>query len=327
MGNVFIGLDIAKLKIDVALLINGKYKTKVIKNNKSGFEDLIIFLSKFVESAQIHACCEATNVYWEPIAYWLSENHPEIKMAVVNPMQIANYSKVVLSRTKTDITDAKLIADFCQKQQPESWQPDCNDVRLLQSLTRDIDVLIGMRTKEHNRLQVAHSALKEKIQHHIDFINGQIDDARQQVLNLILNNQHLAETYSILQSIPGFGSQSVPVLLTLLANPDKFKSRSQITAFVGLSPAERQSGKSVRGRTSISKIGRSEIRKALYMPALVAYSRIKIYRPYVERLKAAGKHPKVIIVALMRKLLLIAYSCVKNRCKFDKNFYAGVDAP
>uniref|UniRef100_A0AAU8B4R5 Transposase n=1 Tax=Dulem virus 54 TaxID=3145765 RepID=A0AAU8B4R5_9VIRU len=322
---LYVGLDIAKKKIDVAVFIGDKVKTKVIDNNESGYRNLIIFLHKF-DSEGIAICCEATNIYWEGVAYWLAEHHPDIKLSVVNPLQIAHYSKAVLARTKTDVMDAKIIADYCKRQQPPQWQPENIALRKLQALNRHIEALINMRTKEQNRYQVVHANLKDRIGLHIEYLNQEIAQAREEVENLIKQHSDLKEVADILHSIPGLGKNSINCLLPLLANAHRFKNRAQLTAFVGLSPAENQSGSSVKGRTSISKIGRSDIRKALYMPALVAYSRTKIYRPFVERQRAAGKHPKVIIVALMRKLLLIAFACVQKRHRFDEKFYKGVDA-
>lgn len=318
----FIGLDIGKNKIDIALKIDGKIKTKVIENTQSGFQNLIFFIQKHTK-LQIHICCEATGQYWEALAYWLAENYPEVKLSVVNPVQIAHYIKVIMMRTKTDVTDAKAIADYCQKMQPKAWQPEDPTIRKLKALSRQINALNGIRTQEKNRAQVADKTIQTAITAHIAFIDKQIQEAKAEIAELIENNEELKQKEKIIKSIPAIGNSSAPVLLALLADISKFPTKNQLTAFVGLSPKQKQSGSSVNGKTRISKIGSAEVRKALYMPAVVAYSRVKTYHTFVKRLQEKGKAPKVIIVALMRKLLLLAYTLLKKNELFNTKDYKG----
>src|SRR6201999_705333 len=118
-------------------------------------------------------------------------------------------------------------------------------------------------------------------------------------------------------SVPGLGESTIPWLLAYLGDGTRFETTKRASAFVGVCPKPRESGTSVRSKARIAKSGHADLRHALYMPAVVAYSRCKAFAPFVQRLKAAGKPPKVIIVALMRKLVCIAQAILKSGKKFD----------
>lgn len=109
-------------------------------------------------------------------------------------------------------------------------------------------------------------------------------------------------------------------LLTVLAEQDRFENQRQFTAYLGLDPKQFKSGTSVKGRERISKVGSSRLRTALYMPAMHAY-RSRTFAPFVSRLQANGKRPKQIIVALMRKLAVIAYNLIKTGKDFEPERY------
>jgi len=122
-----LGIDVAKAKLDIALLLpDGQFRSEVIPNTPEGFEQLADWL-KHNGAAQVHACMEATGIYWEAVAVFLAEKDHAV--SVVNPAQIKAFGSVVLSRTKTDKKDARLIARFCAKQQPPHWEPQCLSLR------------------------------------------------------------------------------------------------------------------------------------------------------------------------------------------------------
>ena len=100
---------------------------------------------------------------------------------------------------------------------------------------------------------------------------------------------------------------------TLLATLplERLPGPRQVAAYVGLCPRERSSGSSVRGRSRTGPLGPAHLRKALYMPALVAMRVNPTLRAFADRLRRAGKRPKVIVVAVMRKLLLLAWAILR----------------
>jgi transposase len=101
---------------------------------------------------------------------------------------------------------------------------------------------------------------------------------------------------------------------------DRFESAKAVAAFAGLSPRERRSGTSVHGRPRLCKTGNARIRKALYMPAMVALRCNPILRVFAERLVAAAKHKRLIIGAVMRKLLVIAFGILRSGVQFNANY-------
>ena len=115
------------------------------------------------------------------------------------------------------------------------------------------------------------------------------------------------------------GEQATAVLLSTYKRHE-FKNAKQFTAYLGLDPRKYQSGTSVNGKSTISKIGSSEIRKSLYMPAVVAY-RCNAFPEFVGRLKNKGKHIKLILIAIMRKLAVIAFTLLQNGQDFQVERY------
>lgn len=315
---VALGLDISKDKIDCALLLNGKFKTRVIANTPKGFASLAEWLQKHALT-QVHACCEATGTYWEAVAEWLVDHgHP---ISVINPAQIHAYAQCKLQRGKTDDQDARLIAEFCQQERPAPWQAPPPAERKLLALVRDLQVLQDMHQAESNRLAVAHDSVRPRIQRHLEWLKQEIERLQKDIDQHIDQNPDLKKRRALLDSIPGVGERTGPWLLAFLGDGRRFRSGKQAAAYTGLSPRLWQSGSSVRGKTRISKVGHSDLRRALYMPGVVCYSRVAAYQPFVQRLRVAGKAPKAIIVALMRKLVTIAQAVLRAGVPFDEESY------
>jgi transposase len=306
-----IGVDIAKAKFDVAALVNGKYKTKVFDNAPSGFAAFLAWLQSFTEP---HICLEATGSYGEALSYYLADHG--IRLSVVNPARVAAFAKTELARTKTDKGDAKLIARFCQLHQPVPWQPLPKALRELQALVRRLDNLLEMQQMERNRLEVADPTVHASLHAVLEALNKQIQATQQQIRQHIDNDPDLRQRRDLLDSIPGIGAATIPVLLAALGDPARFDGAKQCAAFAGLTPAERQSGK-YKGQTRLAKTGDALLRKALYMPALVAWRHNPLIKTFCERLKARGKNGKAIVCAAMRKLLHIVFGVLKSRQPFD----------
>ena len=118
------------------------------------------------------------------------------------------------------------------------------------------------------------------------------------------------------------GDNAANSLLAVLSRNQRFQSAAQFVAYLGLDPKIRQSGTSVNGKAGISKVGNTQLRTALFIPAMHAY-RSETFKTFTTRLKANGKRPKQIIVALMRKLAIIAYHLIKTGKDFERERYTG----
>lgn len=313
-----LGIDVAKAKLDCALRMpNGKYRNKVVDNNLKGFDELREWLMK--QTAQrtltMPMCLEATGVYWEDVAIYLAAQG--LVVSVINPAQIKAFGASRMVRTKTDKVDAQLIAEFCFERRPEPWLPPTLAEQTLRAMVLRLEALQAMRTQESNRLDVARDALKTGIEKHIDWLDTEIKALIVLIRDHINDDPDLKSKQDILVSIPGVGERTTAILLSYYANLDRFKSARQAVAFAGLDPRQHESGSSVKGKPRMSKIGHAFLRKALYMPAMVTLYKTAWGKLFRQRLAASGKPPKLIIGAMMRKLVHVAFGVLKSGKTFD----------
>ena len=263
---------------------------------------------------------EATGIYWEAVAEHLAAR-PETTVSVVNPAQIKAFGASRMVRTKTDKVDAKLIAQFCAERTPEPWQAPTPAERTLRALVLRLDALQAMRTQESNRLEVARESVAEGIAKHLTWLDDEIARLSKAIRDHIDNDPTLKDKHRLLDSIPGLGERTTAVLLAFLAEPARFENARQVAAFAGLDPRQHESGSSVRGKPRLSKVGHSFLRKALYMPAMVALYRTDWGKVFRERLASQGKPPMLIIGAMMRKLVQVSYGVLKSGQTFQPELH------
>ena len=317
MSVFVLGIDIAKQKFDAALLVDRKTKHKSCKNSAEGFETLMLWLAK--QGVQkVHACLEATGSYGDDLAVYLHEAGHIV--SIVNPARIKGFAQSELIRTKTDKVDAALIARFCLTMKPDAWTPPPPEIRSLRALVRRVDSLIDMRSQEKNRISTAHESVLFLIKEHIAYLDREIEKIRRQIADLIGRNPHLKERAELLNSIPSLGKATIPRLLAELDELEKFDHVRKMVAFIGLAPKETLSGSSIKGKSRLCKIGNARLRKALYMPALVSIQCNPVMISFYNRLKDKGKNGKVIVCAIMRKLVHVIFGVLKSGKKYDPNF-------
>lgn len=315
----WLGIDVAKDKLDCVLLApSGKRKHKVVANDEGGFAELDGWLTKQLPAEvgrkALHICMEATGIYWEAVATHCADGGYPV--SVVNPAQVKAHGTSRGVRTKTDKADAALIADYAQALKPATWQAPSPAERTLRAQVLRLDALVRMKTQEMNRLPVARAPVKDGIARHIDWLSGEIETLSGNIRHSIDNDPDLRKKSDLLDSIPGLGERTIAILLAFFAEPARYDNVRQLVAFVGLNPALHESGSSVRGKPRMSKVGNAFLRKALYMPALVALYRTTWGRIFRTRLTNAGKPPKLIIGAMMRKLLHVVYGVLKSQQPF-----------
>lgn len=317
MRTFHLGIDVAKAKLDCALRRpDGKLRSKVVANNLGGFKALIEWLGKQGAGAvTLHVCLEATGVYWEAVAEVLAAQG--MTVSVVNPAQIKAFGASRMVRTKTDKVDAQLIAGFCFERHPEPWQAPSPNEQALRAMVLRLEALQTMRTQESNRLEVAREAVKPGIAEHIEWLDKQIDALAKTIRDHINDDPDLKDKQALLDSIPGVGERTIATLLAFYANVERFGNARQAVAFAGLDPRQHESGSSVKGKPRLSKVGHAFLRKALYMPAMVTLYQTAWGKRFRERLAAAGKPPKLIIGAMMRKLVHVAFGVLKSGKMFN----------
>jgi len=265
----------------------------------------------------LHGCMEATSIYGNALARFLVA--AGYKVSIVNPSRPKAFGRSELSRTKTDRADAKVIARFCAALQPAPWIPPAIEVEQLQALVHRLDNLIAMQQQEQNRLATVDPILVESITAHIDFLNEQIVETKKRIRNHFDAHPALKAQRDLLTSIPGIAETTATVIIANFRDND-CGSADQLAAFAGLTPQEFSSGSSVHGKPRLSKIGNSRLRKALYMPAIVARRYNPFIRAFCDRLLTKGKSKMSVVGAAMHKLLRQAFGVLKSQKPFDPNF-------
>ena len=146
-----------------------------------------------------------------------------------------------------------------------------------------------------------------------------LDLWRRRLRDIERDIENLLDTHEIgklLTTIDGIGPQSAARVIAAVGDPARFRSAAAFAAYVGVVPGLRHSGKRTAGRAAIAPLGNARLRMALWMPVLGAVRRNPWLRTFYERLRAAGKPPKLALIAAMRKLLHAVYSVAKNRKPF-----------
>ena len=316
MNRVIIGIDISKHKFDAAYrAINQKWKQGAFDNTPIGFK---IFL-KWLEENNIEKChgvMEATGRYGEDLANFLYVSGHQV--SIVNPAQIKYYGRSLLRRTKTDKIDSQLIAEFAQRHDLPFWQPLSASLQSLKDQVRCLEAFKKDATQTSNRLGHAKDlVVKKMLKDRLAYMEKQIKELTLKIKKLVHDDLVLAHNMSLLTSIPGIGQTSAVSLLTELPDLSTFKCAKQLAAFAGLNPSIKTSGISVKGKEQISKTGSRELRKILFLPAMSTMSCSSPIKPFIERLREKGKKGKVIVVAVMRKLLHIIFGVLKTRTTFQ----------
>ena len=314
-----LGIDIAKRTFDAVLLQEGRTRHRQFANTPVGFQQLEAWLRQQA-TAPIHAGLEATSCYGEALALFLHQHH--VPVSVINPARTHAFAKSELARTKTDKADAALIARFVATQQPPLWTPPPPEQRQLQGLVRRLEALQAMRQQERNRLDLEtdDSLLADSLGEHLAHLDAQLRHLQQRLREHVRGYPQLQHQTDLLQSIPGIGETTALKLLAEMPGLAQWSNARQAVAYAGLNPKQRTSGSSVRGRSHLSKIGNARLRRALYLPAVVAMRRNPLLKKFAERLREHGKPTIVIIGAIMRKLLHQAYGVLKHATPFNPNY-------
>lgn len=323
----YLGIDVAKAKLDCCLLLDDKdkRKTKVVSNSKSGIVDLLAWLAKQnVCPPALHVAMEATSVYHEQAAQALVSAH--VTVYVVNPAQVKDFGRGLAVRTKTDAVDSWVLARFCASSDVHKrpWTPPSPEARLLQALLLRREAVAQDLQRERNRLEKAQATdtpprIHESIAAGIVFLTQELTKLQGEIDAFIDNNETFKDDFSLLQSIPGVGPQVGSNLLSVM-HRHHFERAEQLAAFVGLVPTERQSGSSISGRPRLSKAGDSRTRAVLYMAAVCATRCNPHVRAVYLRLISRGKSKMSALGAAMRKLVHLCFGVIKTQLPYQADY-------
>ena len=308
-GEAYVGIDVGKTWLDVALW--GRDEVRRMPNDDEGVTNLMALVVTIEPQLIV---VEATGGYEQLLVQSMLLN--SLPVAVVNPTRVRALAKATGKLAKTDVIDARLIAEYAFKIRPEALAPkQANEIRLKALVTRR-EQLVEMRTAEQNRLGTAQNSLQADIREHIEWINDRIQQLEARISELVDSLPEWQEQAQRLDSIPGVGMiTAVTVLAEMpeLGNLD----RQKIAALAGLAPFNRDSGQK-RGKRRIFG-GRKGIRRVLYMACLSAKKCNPVIRALFERLMKKGKVFKVAITACMRKMLAIMNAMTRDQVNWRAN--------
>jgi transposase len=300
----FVGIDVSKNTLDVH--VRPDNQVFQYPNTEDGISALLDGLKPVPPTLVV---VEATGGYENAVVAALSV--AGIPLSLVNPKRARDFAKAVGRLAKTDRIDAGVLAEFADKVRPPARPlPDAAAVQLQALLARRRQ-LIGMQTMERNRLAgVADRGVRRSIEAVLRALRKEIDRAERDLDAAIAASPAWQAKDELLQSIPGIG----PIVSrTLLADLPELGtlSREAAAALAGLAPLNRDSG-AHRGKRMIGG-GRTAVRNMLYLGAQAARQGNALMRAFSDRLAKAGKAPKVIRVAIARKLLIVANAVLRDR--------------
>jgi transposase len=299
----FIGIDVSKAFLDVASQPDGQEFR--LPNTPEGIATLVERLKAVPPSLVV---MEATGGLERAAAVALAA--AGLPVRVVEPSRVRHFALSLGQFSKTDTLDARVLAKFAEAVQPEARALPDEATRQLQAILDRRRQLVEIRVAEQNRLrQGPTAAVRTNLEAHIAYLKGQIALLDSAVSEAIAADPKWGPRDEVLRSIPGVGRQTSAMMLGSLPELGTLKGK-QVTALVGLAPRARDSGK-IRGVRTIFG-GRSEVRRALYMAAVSAMRFNPELRAFYTRLRTAGKPAKVAIVAVARKLLVIANAMIRD---------------
>lgn len=305
-----IGIDISKEWVDC--FCSQQQQHRRFDNNHNGWKAL----KDWIINEDVHVIMEASGPYYLGLASYLYEQG--LTVSVVNPLVVRRYGQMKLTRTKTDPKDAGLIAQYGIDQQPELWRPPSKARQALkklmsmrEGLLRQKAILTGQAEafNQNKDIEPMVNELNRKMQKEIEENIFRIDRRME-----TLAEKHYEQVMEALLTIPGIGKKTAIELVTVTDGFGRFDSARTLASYVGICPRIWESGSSVKGRGSISKLGCPQLRKLLYMCSWSAKRSNPACKKMYDRLKQKGKPEKVIKVAIAHKLLRQAFA-VGSKCE------------
>lgn len=306
-SHVFAGIDVGKARLQLALLSpDGKFLDRDFANTLEGRLNLVLLCRKHQVQLVV---MEATGGLELDVACELA--HEQIPVSVITPAQSKAFARSLNKQAKTDAIDARLLAMFAQRLNPPATAIPSELQLNLRELAARRRQITAQCVQEKNRLQQARDPrVKKSIQKAIDFFQEQLADIDDHLGTLIAADPNLQLAVKRMDSVPGIGPDTAIQLVVACPELGKL-NRQQIASLVGLAPFNRDSGnttgpRSIRG-------GRASVRTTLYMPTLAAIRFNPVLKTFYQRLIANGKKRMVAVVAVMRKLLIILNSLLREK--------------
>jgi len=301
----FVGIDVAKAQLDVAIGPNGESFS--VANDETGISELL----RRLEPADL-VIIEATGGLEVPVASALAT--AGIAVAVVNPRQVRDFARATGRLAKTDRLDAQVLARFGEAVKPEVRPLKDEQAQALEALVNRRRQLVGMLTAEKNRRANSPKVIHQSIDEHIRWLEKRLSGLDDELAGLVHETPIWRERDELLRSVPGVGKVLSTTLLAHLPELGAL-NRKQIAALAGLAPFNRDRG-SLRGSRCIWG-GRAQVRRVLYMAVVAAVRSNPVIKNFYAQLRARGKYPKSALTACMRKLLVILNARLRSKLSWQ----------
>jgi len=298
---------------------------KTFLNNAKGFAALVAWVEKMaIKELKVRYVMEATGVYHEKLAYYLSDQEQEV--SIVLPNKISNYFRTLDVKTITDKTASQAICRFGLERKLDAWKKPKKIFKDLKQLTRERDQLIADRTVLKNQLHAEkaeafpnESSIK-RITKRIQLINKQELEIRAEIAAIVKTDTELVKKIDTITTIPGVGKLTAVIVLAETNGFELIKNKKQLVSYSGLDVRLKDSGTSVKSKPKISKKGNKHLRKAMHMPALSAMRFNERHKAVFVRLVSKHGIKMKAAVAVQRKILELIYIIYKTDRAFDIDY-------
>ncbi len=304
----YVGIDVSKATFVVAYSSAKDGRAKSFKNTIKGIHEFI----QTISSDEHHCVMEATGNYSALLVYLLSE--AGFTISLENPLKIKNFSRVMLSVTKTDETDARLIAMYGEKMQPAPYKLRADSILILKqkrTVIRQFKKQLVATKNLKGSMEVLpffDPKCKKSIEKAIAFLEKQIQGLEEELASLAQNEYK--KQMDLLTSIKGIGITLAAALIVTTGGFTYFDNAKQLTRYLGLSPTYQHSGTSVNVKGHINRNGDSSLRSQLYVAAFASLRCNAECKACFDRLRSNGKPGKVAVIAVANKLVRQAFAIV-----------------
>lgn len=302
-SNVFIGVDVSKERLDVAVRPSGEHNS--FTNDEAGIAQMTDCLGRLSPEMILF---EATGGWQMNAVNALAARR--LPVVIINPRQVRDFAKATGQLAKTDTIDAGILAHFAEAVRPEIRELKPLEARKLEALNTRRRQIVEMLTAERNRLITAPEWTRGDIEEHIAILKKRLAAINKDIDKLIRQSPLWREKDKILKSFPGVGPVTASTMLSDLPELGTLNPKA-IAALVGVAPLNCDSG-NYQGRRKIWG-GRACVRSLLYMCAKTAVRCNPVIRGFYERLIGAGKLRKVALTACMHKMLIILNAMIRDQ--------------
>lgn len=316
---LYCGIDISAATFDICVqTADNHFEHHQLSNNPTGFKQLLQICDE-----QYHFVMESTGAFHLPLCFFLHEKASNY--SVVNALKIKRFIQMHLERSKTDKKDARHICMYGIQRNPEQYEMPCVQYFECKSLNNSIETLTQEITAFSNKiyalnqLKIDHQSIVQSYQGIIKKLRVELKKLEQLLAKKLVAWQ--PDLVKQVSSVKGIGKRATAILIVFTQGFNKTETYQQLISYAGLSPKEYSSGKSIKGKVRISKIGGKQLRHTLYMCALNAKKTNASCKELYDRLVAKGKNKKLAIIAVCNKLLKQVFGVVKSGVLYQDNFY------